>query len=121
MRDHGWKRMLAILAVLVLALVLVSLAAGGRLSRSASGPAGTIFVSGASDANVSFLETFTVYLSDGSQKHIGEDNESLGDFYSFSRDGRAVAFIGVTKTRLDAAAAHQASIGSIMQVALAKT
>ena len=118
-KGYGLKRALALLALLIIALGLVSLGAGMGSStreKNAAGPTGTIFVTGADDPQTPFLETFAVDLADSSQTRIGEDSASVGIFYSFSLGGRNVAFIGMTKTRLDAAAAHQASVGSIMQL-----
>ncbi len=114
--GYSWKRVLAIVAVLIIALVLVSMVAGGRPAPGASGPSGAIFVTSTDDPQATFLETFAVNVADGSQTRVGEDGGSVGTFYSFSPDGRTVAFLGMTKDRLDAAAAQEAPVGSVMQL-----
>jgi hypothetical protein len=52
---YGWKQLVAILAVLIIAFVLVSFAAGGgspKKEQNVTGLTGTIFVSGTFDTNL---------------------------------------------------------------------
>jgi len=119
--SYGWSRALAILAILVILLFLLSLVAGnarsgGEQKSSATGPTGSIFISGTDNARSPFLKTLIINVADGTRVQLGEDDVSLGNFYAFSRDNSFAVFVGITKDRLDAAMAHRASPGDVTQV-----
>jgi hypothetical protein len=117
--GYSWKRALAIVAVLIVALVLVSVVVGGRsltVTHNIAGPTGTILISSATDPDSRFLFTYTIGVNDGSIVRMSADDFSGGTFYVFTRDASTIAFAGITDERLRQAVDHKDSPGQVTQI-----
>ena len=110
------NKWLAFTIVLVLCFIALFMIVVIPRSGSRSQLKGVIFVSSSATASKPYLETYAVNVADGSRTVIGETSESVGDFYTFSRDASAIAFIGTTRPILAAAQGYILDPSLVWQV-----
>ena len=77
---------------------------------------GTILVSSTVDAASPFLETYAVRMDGTGVSQVGEDTASVGNFYSFTRDGSKTVFVGTNALQVQQEVKHEIAAGDIMQV-----
>lgn len=114
MMSTTWKIIIGVIVVCLLLAGVVMLGVAPASPKESL--SGTILVSSTIDASSPFLDTYAVKLDGSGVSQVGEDAASVGDFYSFSRDGSQTVFVGTTALQVQQAAAHQISPGDVMQV-----
>jgi len=84
--------------------------------QTSQSPQGVIFVSSTDNPSASLLDTYAVAVDGSRRVVLGGTADSVGNFYTFSQDGKTAAFIGATRNRLQQFSSGVLPEGGVMQV-----